>query len=170
MSQFEQYTDENNCGPTALTNIVNLYASYGLDNHAALPKLKLNGSDQDAYRRLAQFSGYKASNHPSLADLAKGIDSYCKYVNYTCSTGHYWLNLWSDYTRDIGKNLPILLHTARDDGLSHEQVVVGYRAYVTPSTSNKYLMVYTGWTSNATFVKFNADCFTSFDGYVVEIS
>lgn len=169
MSQFA--SSENNCGPTALTNIVNLYANYALDDHAALPKLKTNGSDKDTYRLLAQFSGYKASNPPSLANLVKGLDHYCNEINYTCSYGHYWLNLWSDYTRDIGKNLPILLHTARNDGLSHDQVVVGYKEYTSVSSSStKYLMVYTGWTTNMTYVKFKANCFTSFDGYVVEIS
>lgn len=46
--------------------------------------------------------------------------------NRSATVDNYWLNLWSDVTRDIGRNRPILLSTPENAGCWHMSLVLGY--------------------------------------------
>lgn len=158
---------EGNCGPTSLANTVKLYAENGLNGHSELPGLRLNGSDADTYSRLVTLSGYSSSDAASMSELLNALDDYSDERGYSCSIDNYWWDLWSDFTRDIGKDKPILLYTSSSAGTAHAQVVVGYRSY---DNGAKYLRIFTGWSSSATFVKFKPDSLNHFNGYCVAIS
>lgn len=51
-------TGEDNCGPTAITDVVRLYSKYELNNHQPLPLLLLGSDDKKTYNRLVELSGY----------------------------------------------------------------------------------------------------------------
>lgn len=157
---------EGNCGPTSLANTVKLYAENGLNGHSAIPNLRLNGSDSSTYSRLVQISGYSCNNPVGMDALLDALVTYSRERNYSCSIDNYWWDLWSDFTRDIGNNKPILLYTSSSAGTAHSQVVVGYRSY---NNGAKYLRIFTGWSSSATFVKFKPSSLNNFNGYCVSI-
>lgn len=157
---------EGNCGPTALANTVKLYAEYFLNGHASLPGLRVNGSDADTYSRLVAISGYSSNDAASMSELLDALDEYSDERGYSCSIDNYWWDLWSDFTRDIESHKPILLYTSSSAGTAHAQVVVGYQLY---DNDAKYLQVLTGWSSNATFVKFKPSSLNNFNGYCVAI-
>lgn len=160
--------NEGNCGPTAATNIIKLYANYKLNgNSRSFPILLSNDSIDYTYRRLATLCNYVSGTGTVPSDIVSGLSDYCSERGRTYSADKYSYNYWSDFTRDVGKNVPILLATYAANGDGHAQVIVGYREY---SNGNKYLMSYTGWTSYATYIKFKASCFTGFYGWAIYIS
>ena len=158
---------EGNCGPTSLTNTVKLYAESRVNNQDPLRDLKLNGSDNDTYNRLVQLSGYCASDAASMSELLNALKSYSSERGHSCSIDNYWLDLWGDFTRDLKANKPILLYTSSSAGTAHAQVVVGYYLY---KNGAQYLKIFSGWTSNATFVKFKPNSLNHFNGYCVKIT
>ncbi len=159
---------EGNCAPTAATNIINLYANNKLNgNNRSFPILLANGTVDFTYARLTTLVGYVPGDGVYAGDMVDAIRDYCSERGRTCSTDKYSYNYWSDYTRDIGKNVPIYLSTGTASGEGHSQVVVGYREY---SNGNKYLEIYSGWYSYATYVKFQASVFSRFNGWAIYIS
>ena len=52
-----------------------------------------------------------------------GLKKYVSRYGKTCVTNRYWLNLWSDVTRDINDNKLILFSVKNED---HVYVGVGY--------------------------------------------
>lgn len=159
---------EGNCGPTSLANTVKLYAEYKLNgNSSVLSNLKVNHSDNDTYSRLVEISGYSSTKPASMSTLVSAIKSYAIERGYSCSTSNYLLDLWSDFTGDIGNDRPVLLYTSSSAGTAHAQVVVGYWLY---NSGSKYLKILSGWTSYPTFVKFKPSSLNHFNGYGISIS
>ena len=167
MEDLASCTNEGNCAPTAATNVINLYAKYNLNgNGRALSILLANNNTKFTYDRIATLMDYVPGKGGTPAQVLTGMREYCSERGRSYSDDEYSYNYWSDFTRDVKKNVPIYLATYADDG-GHSQVVVGYREY---SNGKKYLMSYTGWTTNATYIKFKASCFTGFYGWAIYIS
>ena len=160
-------TTQDNCGPTALTNVVKLYATKVLNgNSSVLGGLRTNASDDDTYLRMVALSGYTPGNPVTMSRLLSTIRSYSSERGYSCTTDDYALDLWSDFTRDITARKPILLYTA--NALSaHAQVVGGYSEY---SNGAKYLVIASGWYAQVSYVKFKPASLTKFNGYAVSIT
>lgn len=55
-----------------------------------------------------------------------GLKKYVSRFGRTCKTNMYWLNLWSDVTRDIDANKLILFDVPKD---KHVYIGVGYNEY-----------------------------------------
>lgn len=70
-----------------------------------------------------------------MVNVSDGIKTFCTRARKTCNIDTYMLNLWTDVTRDIGRNKPILL--AYDE---HFYMVLGYAIV----NNEKYLYVLTG--------------------------
>lgn len=158
---------EGNCGPTSLANTVKIYADSRANNQDPLKDLKLNGSDTDTYNRLVQLSGYSRTDPASMSELLDGLKKYCKERKHSCSIDNYWFDNWGDFTRDLKANKPVLLYTSSKAGTAHSQVAIGYYKY---KSGAQYLKIFSGWTSNATFVKFKPSSLNNFNGYCVKIT
>lgn len=158
---------EGNCGPTALANTVKIYAENRTNNQDPLSNLKLNNSDNNTYTRLVQLSGYSSSSGASMSSLLNALKKYSKERGYSCSVDNYWFDNWGDFTRDLKANKPILLYTSSSAGTAHTQVAVGYYLY---KSGAKYLKIFSGWSSNATFVKYKPSSLNHFDGYCITIA
>lgn len=158
---------EGNCGPTALANTVKLYAEYKVNNQNPLKNLKLNDSNADTYKRLVALSGYTASSPATMPKLLDTLKAYSKERGCSCSIDDYWMDLWGDFTRDLKANKPVLLYTASSGGTAHAQVSVGYCSY---NNGAQYIKIFSGWTSNATYVKFKPSSLKAFNGYCVKIT
>lgn len=160
-------SQEGNCGPTALANTAKLYAEFALNgNRGALSDLKVNDSDDDTYERLVAISGYSSSTPATMTTLVSSMRSFAIERGYSCTITDYSSDYWSDFTRDIAANKPILLYTANSEK-GHAQVVVGYWEY---DMGEKYVKILSGWTTYPTFVKYKPSSLTRFNGYCVSIS
>lgn len=61
----------------------------------------------------------------------------------TADVNEYWLNLWSDVTRDIDSNKPIIM-AYNSPSLNHAYIVLGYKT----EDGIKYLYVFSNWASS----------------------
>lgn len=157
--------NEGNCGPTSITDVVRLYAKYELNDHSALPSLSLS-SDKATYNRLVTYSGYASGAAVSMSKLISALKKHTKERGYSISVNDYLFDNWSDFTRDIQAKKPILLYTSSSKS-AHSQVVVGYRVF---TSGSQYLMIHSGWTTEASYVRYKPDSLTKFNGYCVSIS
>ena len=72
----------------------------------------------------------------------------------------YWLNLWSDFTRDIDAGIPIHTSLKADNG-GHAVVTVGWYIVRYGAKDFRYLQVINGWQKSIKYA--------GFDGYYNQI-
>ena len=162
--------NEGNCGPTAVTMTIKMYAEKPLNGHAALTDFKHHDTDAGTYTRVKIKMGYVAREGSAPEQCTNGLKAYAAEKGRTCTVDTYLWSFWSDFTRDIDNKKPIQLCTAKVENgeeRGHMQVVVGYRNY---TNGAKYLRVFSGWRNYSTFVKYKANVFTYFKGYCIAIS
>ena len=101
--------------------------------------------------------------------MSPALNTYCTEQGFSCSSNLYLSSFWTDFTRDINANKPILLYASGySEGAytGHYAVVTGYVKY---SNHSQYLKVFSGWESFPTYVKFKAACLDLFNGQCVSI-
>lgn len=122
------FSQENSCGPVAAANILSYYHDYkGINLY--------NGDiTQSIFNQICTDCKW-SPNGTNMVNVSDGIKTFCTRAGKTCNIDTYMLNLWTDVTRDIGRNKPILLAY---DG--HFYMVLGYAIV----NNEKYLYVLTG--------------------------
>lgn len=122
------FTQVNSCGPIAAANILSYYKEYrGVNLY--------NGDiTQSLFNQICTDCKW-STNGTNMINVSNGLKTFCKRAGKTCNINTYMLNLWSDVTRDIGANKPLLLAF---DG--HFYVVLGYAII----NNVKYLFVLSG--------------------------
>lgn len=111
----------------------------------------------------------------SFSQATRGMKSAVNGAGYSFSSDTYWLDLWSDWKRDLGNDFPILTsvygykqNAGSWEKVGHAIVAVGYREY---ESGANYLRVYDGWNwTNDKYIYFNSNYFTSVDGVCIKVS
>jgi len=174
MPAYNDYTktagsqNEGNCGPTALTNVIKYYH----EKRGKTGLLRYGDLRIYTYGRLSFLSGYHPDIGMNTSVVISTLTTYASEQGFTCSGGAYWLNLWSDFTRDINADKAIVLFVKGKiddkDSNGHFVVVLGYRQH---TNNAQFLRVADGWyASNNRFVKFKPVELTSFRGFCVPIT
>lgn len=125
------FSQERGCGPTAVANLLSYFQ--GTRN------VRLFDGDiitQSIYNQICTDVKWNTTGS-NMINVSNGLKTFCKRAGKTCDIDTYLLNLWSDVTRDIKANKPILLNAKDAD---HFMVVFGYRVY----NGEQYLYVCTG--------------------------
>lgn len=132
-----EFTQQNGCGPTAIANILSYFQG--------ARGVSLFSGDiitQNIYNQICTDVQWSSSG-TSMVNAANGLTTFCNRAGKTCVIDDYWLDLWSDVTRDVTANKPILLN---DVTQRHLMVIFGYEII----DNVKYLYVCTGISSSST--------------------
>lgn len=159
-----------NCTPTAATNILSFYKEKrGFSS--------IGSSRKNIYDGIVSNSGWNQFGNVGMtfSQATRGMKSVVNGAGYSFSSDTYWLNLWSDWKRDLGNDFPILTsvygykqNAGSWEDVGHAIVAVGYREY---ESGAKYLRVYDGWnTTNDKYIYFNSNYFTSVNGVCIKVS
>lgn len=100
MGQLQVNSGAGNCVPTCATNIAVFFDECRSGNSTLIP-----GTRQAAYNAIVNEIGAEHSIYHK--DGLKGLKDYCAGRGYLLSYDDYWLDLWSDFTRDVNNNKPI---------------------------------------------------------------
>lgn len=98
--------EEGNCGPTAVTMTIKMYAEKPLNGHAALTDFKHHDTDAGTYTRVKIKMGYVAGEGSTPEQCINGLKAYAAEKGRTCTVDTYLWNFWSDFTRDIDNKSP----------------------------------------------------------------
>ena len=160
-----------NCTPTAATNIISYYKEQrGFTG--------INVSRQNLYSIIVSASGWNSTGTTgmSIEDARDSLHAVVNAFGYDFDSSTYLFDLWSDWTRDIYNDFPVLtaVYGYRQDNngnwiyKGHSIVAVGYRQY---SSGPKYIRVLDGWNATVDrFIWFNSSFFTSVDGICIKVS
>lgn len=131
-SDFSQFQYDNNCGPTLAANVLSYFKT--------VRGINLYSGDitQELYDIICTDVSYSVTSGTSLNNVANGIKIFAKRSGKTAIIDKYWLNTWSDVTRDINANKPVMLSYN-----NHAWLILGYQE----SNGNKKLFVSTGWSN-----------------------
>lgn len=156
---------EGNCAPTALTTLMKYW-----DECRSKKDLLIKDSTDDTYVRLAELAEYDPKSGTKTTKAVQAIKKYAKERGYSATVDDYWMNYWSDFTRDLQKGKTVYLDIQGKDWdgkiVGHAAVAFGYRE----TTDGRYLKVANGWSeSSDTYIRFKANGLTAFDGYAVTI-
>lgn len=131
-NDFSQGETGKNCGPTLAANVLSYYKDVkGLNLYSGT-------INQSFYDKICEAVKFNSSEGTNLNNVAAGIKKIATDAGYTCKIDKYWLNLWSDVTRDIERGYPVMLSFN-----GHAYMVVGYRV----RGNIKELNVFTSWSS-----------------------
>lgn len=163
-----------NCGPTALANIIKLYAENILCTQSApLGSLKLNNSDMDTYNELARLSEYNGDGEGvKPPKLKQALTKYIYNQNYSTLLGLYdnYNRTWDSFNNSISSKQPILLHVeyknSKGEDESHTQVVIGTFKY---SDDARYLSIYSGYYRYPIYISCDSNSFDDMYGVPVSI-
>lgn len=114
--QFSQFYIGNNCGPTAVANILSYYESMGFDLYPG------DTITQSVYDEIANEIGF-TSQGTMFGMVYRGVKLFAERAGYGFEHDVYLLDLWSDVTRDIRYGYPIIANTTGD----HVEIILGYR-------------------------------------------
>ncbi|MDD2377200.1 MAG: C39 family peptidase [Clostridia bacterium] len=129
-TDFWQIQYNNNCTPTLAANILSYFQS---------PRgVSLNAGNitQSLYNQICIDVGYTTSSGSNLNGVANGLKTWANRYGKTAVVDKYWLNNWSDVTRDINANKPVMLGYEK-----HAYLIFGYKV----ENNVQYLFVFTGW-------------------------
>lgn len=130
---FSQYQYNNNCTPTLAANILSYFhGSRGVN-------LNAGNITQSLYNQICADIGYSTSNGGNLNGIATGLKAWSSRYGKTCVVDKYWLNTWSDVTRDINANKPVMLGYS-----NHAYLILGYKV----ENGVQQLFVATGWQNS----------------------
>lgn len=148
------FPGKNNCGSTAVKNILNWATFTG----------KL--SSYVDYDEIITTMNFNDKNSTDIQCL-EAIKKIAKNHDRKAIVNAYWLDYFSDFKRDINAQKPIFLGVLTKSGDGHAMVVCGY---VEMPSGAKYLRVMDGWNKVITrFIEFNKSNYWKFDGASVEI-
>lgn len=148
------FPGQNDCGPTAVLNILNWATFTG----------KLSSYVEYNEIRTAMNFNDKGSSDIQCLEAIKKI---AKNHDKKAIVDAYWGDKFDDFKRDINAKKPIYLGVLTKSGEGHAMVVCGY---VEMPSGAKYLRVMDGWnTVTSRFIEFNKSNYWKFDGASVEI-
>lgn len=132
-SDFTQYQYGNNCGPTMIANILSYFdTGRNVDLYSGT-------ITQSLYNQICTDCSYTGAQGISLDTAANAIKTFVQRAGKTANINEYWLNLWSDVTRDIDADKPIIMSYN-----NHAYIVLGYKI----EDGVKYLYVFTNWDNS----------------------
>ena len=73
------------------------------------------------------------------------LEKYVKERGYKISVNNYWLDLFSDFVRDVKANKPIYTYIVSSTGVTARAVVT--LGYVVRTGGNQYLQVFNNWSA-----------------------
>lgn len=123
--QFNQYTQgkgDTNCLPTAIANIFSYYDLNGVSMFGG-------NFTQSMYDNLCNLLEFDPNYGADFTKADNAIKAFANQYGRNANVDTYWLNSWSDITRDIDRNIPILLSTdsfTKGGSARHSSVIVGY--------------------------------------------
>lgn len=117
--EFYQGIGSRNCFPTAIANAFSYFNANGV-------KMYDGEFTQEMYTKLYNLLSFDPNNGVAWENHTSAIKEFAKLYNKNATIDNYWLNLWSDVTRDIGRNRPILLSTPEEGIWCHRSLVLGY--------------------------------------------
>ena len=136
-SDFTQVQYGNNCGPTMVANILSYFdTGRNVD-------LFSGTITQSLYNQICADCSYTGASGINLDTAATAIETFATRAGKTADIDEYWLNLWSDVTRDIDANKPIIM-AYNSPSLNHAYIVLGYKV----EDGIKYLYVFSNWASS----------------------
>lgn len=131
-ADFWQIQFDNNCTPTLAANVLSYFqGSRGV-------QLNAGNITQSLYDQICVDIGYDISRGSNLDGVAKGLKTWASRYGKTAVIDEYWLNNWSDVTRDIDANKPVMLGYS-----GHAYLIFGYKV----ENNIQYLYVFTGWNN-----------------------
>ncbi len=150
------------CSVTALCNMMKYLRDYrGFT--------KISSSLSTLYSKLWSLAGTSSSGSTSNGSEAPAAKSYLQDLGYSASYGKYLFDWYSDFTRDINANKPILMSYGADFGGSeggHCVFVVGY----VETSDYQYLRVADGWNRTPRYLNYNGYNYTRRDGWAFSVS
>lgn len=136
-TDFTQAQYGNNCGPTLVANVLSYF------NTARGLNLYSGTINQSVYDQICSDCSYTGASGINLDTVARAIKTFSSRSGKTAVINEYWLNLWSDVTRDIDANKPIIM-AYNSPNLNHAFLILGYKV----ENGTKYLYVFTNWSSS----------------------
>ncbi len=140
----------NNCSPSAVANIA-FYFNDARGYSNLIPRYSAGGvypgRDYDrtmSYARIVNLSGTTSENMPVNIALS-ALEKYVKERGYKISVNNYWLDLFSDFVRDVKANKPIYTYIVSSTGVTARAVVT--LGYVVRTGGNQYLQVFNNWSA-----------------------
>lgn len=175
MDDLRNGTNLGNCALTAATNIIGYYYRGRGMNSLIIPPSNTFDYMQETYDRLVQLSDFNEYGSSGLSDITStdAIKDLAEERGYSPSTSKYWLNLWSDFKRDLDNNWPVYTsikgyNPVENKKMSHAMVSVGYRIY---TNGSKFLNVIDGHMDSLDrFINFSDSRFDYVKGVVVKIN
>ena len=157
--------NENNCGPTALTNLIKYYVE-----KRGKSVLLLNNDLRQTYTKISQLSGYTPTNSMFFTGIGS-LSQYGSFVNYPITPAVFVLNTWDVYKTNLDNNHGIIILVRGDDSsgnvIGHYAFVLGYTKL---SNGAQYLRICNGWDNSPNrFIKFRPSCLSFFGGYCIKI-
>lgn len=150
------------CSVTALCNMMKYLRDYR-------DFTKISSSLSTLYSKLWTLAGTSSSGSTSNGAEAPAAQSYLKSLGYSASYDTYLYDYYSDFTRDINANKPILMSYGADFGGTeggHCVFVVGY----VDTTTYDYLRVADGWNRTPRYLNYNGYNYSRRDGWAFTVS
>lgn len=130
-SNFSQYQYNNNCTPTLAANVLSYYkTSRGVNLYSGT-------ITQTLYDQICTDVSYSTEYGSNLNNVANGLKIFSSRAGKTCIVNKYWLNTWSDVTRDINADKVVMLGYS-----NHAYLILGYKV----ENDIQQLFVSTGWS------------------------
>ena len=151
-----------NCAPTALTNLVFYYDS--------LPEINglIYNNPLWTYSRICSLAGFDGTRGLYNDEMIDALEEYVNERNFNISIDDYWKDWWSDFTRDINNDQPVLVsiqgNNSSQEWVAHAVVALGY----VETDGDKYLRVADGLTTSQRYL--NYDYYGVHEGFRVRIS
>ncbi len=134
------------CSVVALSNMMKYYRSR--------EKTNIDSDFSTLYSALWVLADTNSKGSTPIRSIAPAAVSYMKIKNYSISSDGYLLNLYSDFTRDIRNDKPIIFSYGADyegEPVGHTVFCVGY----VDTTSYQYLRIADGWNTYLRYINFN---------------
>ncbi len=100
--------------------------------------------------------------------MIDALEEYVNERNFNISIDDYWKDQWSDFTRDINNDQPVLVsiqgNNSSQEWVAHAVVALGY----VETDGDKYLRVADGLTTSQRYL--NYDYYGVHEGFRVRIS
>lgn len=132
-SNFYQYNYNTNCTPTLAANVLSYFQT------ARGVQLNAGNITQELYDQICTDVNYNPATGSNLDSVADGLRTWASRYGKTAEIDEYWLNSWSDVTRDIDANKPIMLEFER-----HAYLILGYKV----ENGTQYIYACTGWDTS----------------------
>lgn len=173
MSAVRNGTNSENCGPTAVLNIV------GIKRNGGWHSIILNESITDTYADIVTKTGFNKNGTSGItyAKAKSGLKAYVESRNFNITINDYWFDRFSDFKEDFDDdkmNLMYIRGYSYDSGsnswedVGHFIVGIGYRIM---EDGSRYIRVCDGWNAtNNRFLNFDSNALTVLQGTSVEIS